>query len=132
MITGDVVQFNEKHKWCGCLGIVTEKKEYINDIRYMVGVPMPFTVNMFYYCDPDGHSEAVQDQNKRPVDELTPCIRSISAEHIDCEGVNASLICAYGLPEMPIEELRFENISASFLPEDRKGYVYIYLKDAML
>ena len=96
----------------------------LGDIRFerisMVGVPMPFTVNMFYYCDPDGHSEAVQDQNKRPVDELTPCIRSISAEHIDCEGVNASLICAYGLPEMPIEELRFENISASFLPEDQQ------------
>ena len=41
LITADVVQFNEKHKWCGCLGIVTETKEYINDIRYMVGVPMP-------------------------------------------------------------------------------------------
>ena len=41
MISGDVVQFNEKHKWCGCLGIVTETKNCNNDIRYMVGVPMP-------------------------------------------------------------------------------------------
>lgn len=37
----DVVQFNENHDWCGCLGIITEIKEIQNDIRFMVGVPMP-------------------------------------------------------------------------------------------
>ena len=37
----DVIQFNEKHKWCGSLGIVTEIKKTNNDIRYMVGVPAP-------------------------------------------------------------------------------------------
>ena len=36
-----VVQFTEDHKWCGCLGIVDEVKELGNDVRYMVGVPMP-------------------------------------------------------------------------------------------
>ena len=39
---GSVVQFNENHKWCGCLGIVTEvKKDKDRKVRYMVGVPMP-------------------------------------------------------------------------------------------
>lgn len=39
---GDVVQFNENHKWCGCLGIITEKKDCgENGIRFMVGVPVP-------------------------------------------------------------------------------------------
>lgn len=39
---GDVVQFNENHKWCGCLGIIEETKECANkEIRYMVGVPVP-------------------------------------------------------------------------------------------
>ena len=38
----DVVQFNENHKWCGCLGIITEIKDCKdNGIRYMVGVPIP-------------------------------------------------------------------------------------------
>jgi len=37
----DVVQFNENHKWCGSLGIVDEVKPITNDVRYMVGVPMP-------------------------------------------------------------------------------------------
>ena len=50
MNIGDVVQFNDNHKWRGSLGIITEKKEIHNtelqgedknDIRYMVGVPMP-------------------------------------------------------------------------------------------
>ena len=38
---GDVVQFNENHKWCGCLGIVNEKKILEDGIRIMVGVPIP-------------------------------------------------------------------------------------------
>ena len=33
----DVVQFNEHHKWCGCIGIVEEVKPN----RIMVGVPIP-------------------------------------------------------------------------------------------
>ena len=37
----DVVQFNENHKWCGCIGIVTEIKDCGNDTRYMIGVPIP-------------------------------------------------------------------------------------------
>lgn len=42
MKLNDVVQFNEKHKWRGCLGIVTEIKDCgENGIRYMVGVPIP-------------------------------------------------------------------------------------------
>lgn len=41
MTKGDVVQFNENHKWCGSLGIITEVKIMRNDIRYMVGVPAP-------------------------------------------------------------------------------------------
>lgn len=37
----DVVQFTENHKWCGCLGIIGEVKDCGDDIRYMVGVPIP-------------------------------------------------------------------------------------------
>lgn len=37
----DVIQFNENHKWCGCLGIISEVKQCGNDIRYLIGVPIP-------------------------------------------------------------------------------------------
>ena len=38
---GMVVQFTEKHKWAGCLGIITEVKESGADVRYMIAVPIP-------------------------------------------------------------------------------------------
>lgn len=38
---GDLVQFRESHKWCGCIGIITRIKECSDDIRYMIGVPIP-------------------------------------------------------------------------------------------
>ena len=41
MLVNSVVQFNENHKWCGCLGIIHEVKELKDDVRYMVGVPCP-------------------------------------------------------------------------------------------
>lgn len=37
----DVVQFNENHKWCGSLGIVTKITETDKDILYMIAVPIP-------------------------------------------------------------------------------------------
>ena len=37
----DVIQFNENHKWCGALGIVSEIKELENDTKYLIGVPIP-------------------------------------------------------------------------------------------
>lgn len=50
MKIGDVVQFNENHKWCGCLGIIREVKDCKeNGIRYMVGVPIPQQGTAFIY-----------------------------------------------------------------------------------
>ena len=58
MEIGDVIQFNEKHKWCGCLEFITELKkihndkidsEGTNDIRYMVCVPTPEQGGAYIY-----------------------------------------------------------------------------------
>ena len=49
MKKGDVVQFNENHKWIGSLGIITEVKKCGNDIRYMVGVPAPMQRTAFIF-----------------------------------------------------------------------------------
>lgn len=37
----NVVQFTENHKWCGCFGYIDEIKKCDNDIRYLIGVPIP-------------------------------------------------------------------------------------------
>lgn len=50
MKVNDVVQFNENHKWCGCLGIVREIKDCgENGIRYMIGIPEPQQGTAFIY-----------------------------------------------------------------------------------
>lgn len=38
---GEVVQFNENHKWCGCLGIIEEIEQKRSGTRYLIGVPIP-------------------------------------------------------------------------------------------
>ena len=37
----DVVQFTENHKWTGCLGVINGVKELNDDVRYMIGIPIP-------------------------------------------------------------------------------------------
>lgn len=45
----DVVQFNEAHKWCGCLGFVNEVRDCGSDVRYMIGVPLPEQGTAYIY-----------------------------------------------------------------------------------
>lgn len=82
----------------------------------MDGVRMPFTVNMFYFCDPDGHSPYVQDQEARPVDEMTPCVGSIRISDVDIENADVVTACIYGLPERPVEAVSIENVRVSYRP----------------
>lgn len=50
MNKNDVVQFNQNHKWCGSLGIITQVKDCgANGIRYMVGVPAPMQGTAFIF-----------------------------------------------------------------------------------
>ncbi len=86
----------------------------------MTGVAMPVTVNMFYFCDPDGHSEYVQRRDPLPVDAYTPFVKSIRASNITCTGVEGALLCVMGLPEQPVGEIELSNISASFLPKAQR------------
>lgn len=50
----DVVQFNEKHKWCGCLGIVDSIKE-LPDMRkrITVGVPISEKGTAYIFTEPE-------------------------------------------------------------------------------
>ncbi len=100
------------------------ERSVLDDILFenieMDGVHMPFTVNMFYFCDPDGHSDYVQNQEAAPVTEMTPSIGTIAGRNINCRGVSACMLCGVGLPESPIGKLSFENIKLEFLPESER------------
>ena len=51
MTVNDVVQFTENHKWCGCLGIITEDKREGHVRRYMIGVPIPQQGTAYIFDD---------------------------------------------------------------------------------
>lgn len=64
MTKGDVVQFNENSDWCGALGIIREVKVLKDDIRYMVGVPIPQQGTAFIFVmDSDDEIEFIGKAN---------------------------------------------------------------------
>ncbi len=66
-------------------------------------------LNMFYYCDPDGHSEYVRTKEILDITEETPYIKNINIEDIIVEDIRGVGIFAYGLPEQKIEKISIKN-----------------------
>ncbi len=90
------------------------------DIK-MKEVLTPLVVNMFYFCDPDGHSEYVYSKEKLPVDDNTPYLGSFKFKNIDCEDVNVAAGTFYGLPEAPIHSIELENVSFKYADNPVEG-----------
>ncbi|MCD8309515.1 MAG: glycoside hydrolase family 28 protein [Clostridia bacterium] len=80
----------------------------------MENVITPLVVNMYYFCDPDGHTEAVWSREAKPVDDTTPYIGEFLFKDIDCE--DCECMCAYfdGLVEQPIGSITLENVHFGF------------------
>ena len=76
----------------------------------MDNVLTPLVINMFYFCDPDGHTEYVYSKEKLPVDDRTPYLGKFVFKDIDCENVNVAAGTFYGLPEQPIDSIDIENV----------------------
>lgn len=85
-------------------------------------VATPFVVNMFYYCDPDGHSEFVWTKKKLPLSDITPKVGSIKCENIKCNHTSIAGMFFYGLPEMPIENIDMRNIIIKFSEKAKPGF----------
>ena len=49
-----VVQFTEKHKWCGCLGIIEEDHGEGHQRRFMIGIPIPQQGTAYIFDDGTG------------------------------------------------------------------------------
>ncbi len=77
----------------------------------MTKVLTPLVINMFYYCDPDGHTEYVYSKEKLPVDDRTPYLGKFVFKDIDCEDVNVAAGTFFGLPEQPIDSITIDNVS---------------------
>jgi polygalacturonase len=89
-------------------GGVVENVRVTNII--MDGVLCPFTMNLLYHCGARG-DPLVADTSRRPVDAGTPRFRGIHFSHISAVGVKIAAGFLYGLPEMPVEDISFNDIS---------------------
>ncbi|MGN0707690.1 MAG: glycoside hydrolase family 28 protein [Faecalibacterium sp.] len=87
----------------------------------MRGVKAPFVINMFYFCDPDGHGDYVQCRDALPVDEYTPKLGTLTMEDITATDAQFAGCYFDGLPEMPIERVSMRNVSISFDPNAEEG-----------
>jgi polygalacturonase len=80
----------------------------------MDGVATPVAVNAFYFCDPDGRSEAVQARRPAPIGPGTPRISDIALTDVVARGAAFAGVAALGLPEAPVRGLRLDRVAVSF------------------
>lgn len=97
----------------------------IEDIRVsnliMDGVLCPFTMNLYYHIGVRGNTD-VSDKNPRSVDDSTPRLRHIHFSHITAREVKHAAGFLYGLAEMPLEDISFNDISISISKDADSGY----------
>ncbi len=81
---------------------------------YMENVLVPLVINMYYYCDIDGHDPYVWSKDVHAVDHRTPYLGSFQFKHIVADGVHAAAGFFYGLPEQPIDSVTLEDITFNY------------------
>jgi len=84
-------------------------------------VKVPFVVNSFYYCDPDGKSTYVGNLNSLPVDERTPRLKNFRFTNISCKNCHFTGAYIFGLPEQKIESLVMEHVDITYCENARTG-----------
>lgn len=102
------------------------KNCYIDNVTFeniqMDGVLTPVAINLWYNsCDPDRESEYVWSRKKLPVDERTPRMGRFCFRNLTCTNAEVAACYIDGLPEAPIDEVAFENVSVSFSPHAKPG-----------
>lgn len=87
----------------------------VEDIRInnivMKDVLCPFIANLYYFCGPKGKDKYVWDKDPYPITSETPAFRRIHFSNITAREVRAAAGFIYGLSEMYVEDVSFDNIS---------------------
>lgn len=88
---------------------------FIRDIRasniIMEDVICPLVFNLYYRCGAKNEDIPIlNDKNPRPVDETTPYVKNMHISNITSKRTRSCAGIFLGLPEMPIEGLRLNDI----------------------
>ena len=96
----------------------------IEDVRatniVMREVLVPFTVNLYYNALAHGDA-TIADRRPRAVDRGTPRVRRIQFAQITALDAHYAAAFLDGLPEMPIEDVSFRDVSVTMSPQARTG-----------
>ena len=87
----------------------------------MDNVKAPLVMNMYYFCDPDGHEEIVWSKEYHPVDDTTPYLGSFTFRDMECTDCEWAAGYFYGLPEQPIGSVTIENVSFTVKEDAQPG-----------
>lgn len=88
----------------------------------MDNVLTPFVINSYYNMGPaGGHTEYVWTTKKLPIDEYTPILGKFHFSNMKCTNVEYAAGVFLGLPEMPIKEVSFDNVSFAYKEEASEG-----------
>lgn len=97
----------------------------IEDIRInnivMKDVLCPFIANLYYFCGSKGKDKYVWDKEPYPITSETPAFRRIHYSNITAREVRAAAGFFYGLAEMYVEDVTFDNISVSMAEDAEPG-----------
>ena len=88
----------------------------------MDNVMAPLVMNMYYFCDPDGHEEIVWSKEPHPVDDTTPYLGKFVFRDMDCTDCEWAAGYFYGLTEQPIGSVTIENVRFTFKENAESGY----------
>ena len=95
----------------------------------MIGVKTPLVINMYYFCDPDGMSEFVWAHDKNiPVDDGTPYLGKFTFKDIDCVDCECMAAWFDGLSELPIKEIKLENVHFRFKHDSKPFFPAMALR----
>ncbi len=97
----------------------------VEDIRVtniiMKNVLCPFVANLYYYWGPRGKNLYVSDKNPHPITVETPIFRRIHFSNIIARDVSAAAGFFYGLAEMYVEDVTFNQVSVSMAEDAEPG-----------
>ena len=87
----------------------------------MENVMTPMVMNMYYFCDPDGHEEIVWSKEPHPVDDSTPYLGRFLFRDMECTDCEWAAGYFYGLTEQPIGSVSIENVRFTFKEDASSG-----------
>lgn len=98
----------------------------VEDIRLsnlvMSEVSVPFSFNLYYHCNGGRGVAEVADRNARAVGPGTPTFRRIAVSGVTATGAGPAAAFLFGLPESPVADVSFRDISVTLSERPSPGY----------